>query len=799
MMENFVEVRAVVVLTAFLATGAVLARPPAVHASAALPGATDPGRLDALGPDGEALGPCPLEHTDVHAEIAGFVTRVRVKQTFSNPFDDPIEAVYTFPLSSDGAVDAMTIRAGERVIRGEVKLREEAREIYEAAKQGGHLAALLDEERANVFTQRVANLMPGESVEVEIQYVESLDYADGRFEFSFPMVVGPRFVPGVPVGHAGTGWSPDTERVPDASSITPPVAPPGVRAGHDVSLSVELAAGLPVVGLHSALHTIDVDRVDETHRRIRLRNQREIPNRDFVLRWIVAAEELESGVLVHRPDPGADGYVSFLLVPPERVAADEVAPREVVFVVDRSGSQSGKPLAHAKATILYAIDHLNPGDTFQVVSFSNAVEKLFPRPRVATKAAKREARAYVEGLRANGGTMMAEAVREVCSRPAPDNRLRIVSFMTDGYVGNDHEVIDLVRRLRGESRWFPFGTGNSTNRLLLDHIAREGGGEVEYVLLSDDPAESARRFHERIAAPVLTDVRIEFEGLDVKDPAPHRTPDLWAHRPLIVHARYGESGEGRVVLRGFRQGRPWKRALEVELPERAPANAPIASMWARARVNELLGRDLRGLQQGSFLEELRQVVESIALGHSLLTPFTSFVAVEERVVNEKGEVRTVTVPVEVPDGVDSSAIFGHTGGGPIVARSLPMAAMKRPSFRSAADPTAEGGPPARTAVLSEEEPETLPADSGPAVLSGDDAGKLGALLRALLEEGPEEKEELSVRVELEFGVSPDVERRLAAAGLEIGLVLDSALVGRIAVEDLEALLSLDEVRLVILP
>lgn len=743
----------------------------------------EPG-LDAVGPDGERLGPCPLEHTEVEAEIAGFVTRVRVTQTFSNPFSEPIEAVYTFPLSSDGAVDAMSIRTGDRTIRGQVRRREEARELYEGAKRAGRLAALLDEERPNVFTQRVANLVPGASVDVEIEYVESLDYADGRFEFSFPMVVGPRFVPGEPTGSSGTGWAPDTDRVPDGSRLTPPVAPQGVRAGHDVSLSVSLSAGLPIADLRSRLHEIDVEEVDATRRLVRLRRRDEIPNRDFVLQWRVAAEDLSSGVLVHRPGE-EPGFVTFLLVPPERVRPEAAAPREIVFVVDRSGSQAGRPLAQAKTAMLHAIDRLGPRDTFQVISFSNQVEKLFDRPRSATPATRERARTYVHGLQASGGTLMAEAVREVCAEPAPENRLRIVSFMTDGYVGNDHAVIDLVRKLRGTSRWFPFGTGNATNRYLLDHLAREGGGEVEYVLLDEDPREAAERFYQRIEAPVLTDVRLDFEGLALTDVAPHRLPDLWAHKPLVVHARYESGGAGRVVLRGFRNGRPWERALDVELPDRAAENRPIASMWARARVDGLLARDLRGLQQQSFAPELRAEVERIALAHQLLTPFTSFVAVEERVVNEGGRPRTVTVPVEVADGVDRSAVFGDVSA-TVVRAPAGLVSPAGPA-RAFASRKARvlGG-------LAEDAGVDRVGEARVVVVDPPVSEKLGALVVAELARVGV-GHEITVRVTLLAPVSPELERALEAAGLQLVVVLDRAVVGSIRGVDLDELVEIAQV------
>jgi Ca-activated chloride channel family protein len=600
------------------------------------------GTLDAVGRDGRSLGGCPLEHTDVSVEIAGFFARVSVTQRFANPFPDPIEAIYTFPLSERAAVDAMSIRSGDRTIRGEIRTREAAREAYEQARAEGKTAALLDEERPNVFTQSVANLMPGSAVTVQIEYVETLAYADGRFAFSFPTVVGPRFV-------RGGG------RVANASRLTPPIVPEGLRAGHDVSVAVSIDAGVPIGEIASALHEIDVQRPEPTRARVALRNQAELPNRDFVLRYEVASDRIRSAVLAHRA--GAEpGYATFVLVPPRRVPTAEAAPRELVFVVDRSGSQSGAPLAKAKETLLWMLDRLNPQDTFQIVSFSSSPEWLFAEPEPATHDAKRRARAYVEALSANGGTYMAEAVQAIAAKPAPGNRLRIVTFMTDGYVGNDLEVLHLVRSLRDRSRWFPFGTGNAVNRFLLDRMAKLGGGEAEYVLLNASGEEVASRFWERVATPVLTDVRIEVDGLALDDVYPRELGDVWAERPLVLHARYTNGGRGRVVLRGFRRGEPFAQTLEVDLPHREAEHAAIASLWARAKVDALLERDLCGLQRCQFDADLRKQVEAVALGHRLLTPFTSFVAVDERVVNGRRESTTVEVPVELPEGMEREGI-----------------------------------------------------------------------------------------------------------------------------------------------
>ncbi len=757
---------------------------------------TDLAGLHARGPDGEPLGDCPLEHTDVEVEISGFVARVRVTQRFSNPFSDPIEAIYTFPLSQRAAVDAMWMRTGDREIRGEIERREEARRRYEEALQRGQVAALLDQERPNVFTQSIANLMPGAQIEVEIHYVETLAYEDGTFEFSFPTVVGPRFIPGQPTGASGTGWSPDTTRVPDASRITPPVTPPGTRAGHDLSIAVDIEAGVPILDVASELHEIDVDRESASRARVRLRQRATIPNRDFVLRYAVADDKMRSAVLAHRPG-GEDGYVSFVLLPPRRVTPRSAAPKELVFVVDRSGSQRGLPLAKAKETLLWILDHMNPNDTFQVIDFGNRANLLFDRPQLASPEMKRTARAHIEALEANGGTFMAEAIRRVASIPADENRLRIVTLMTDGYIGNDFEVIDLVRRLRGSSRWFPFGTGNSTNRFLLENMAREGGGEVEYVLLDSPGEEVARRFWERIASPVLTDVRLEFRGLEVTDIHPSVPSDLWAQKPLVVHARYRRPGRGRVILHGYRQGRPYRQELEVYLPEREPHHDALASMWARARVDALMRRDLPGLQSGSFRESLREEIEEVALAHRLLTQFTSFVAVEDRVVNEGGISRTVTVPVEMPQGVRYEGVFGAAGR---VARgrAFPMAAAagiasKSRSTRTAAQFSSEP----QLARKLNEAPAPLPA--GERELSPSARRRLAAELQSLLQGGDASSLGLDVadgkvRVKVALrDTSAEALERLTALGLRISQVTDDSVVGTIAVDALANLAEADAV------
>ena len=749
------------------------------------------GALDAIGKDGRPLGGCPLEHTDVQVTVSGFVARVVVTQRFASAFAEPVEALYTFPLSERAAVDAMTMKVGDAVIHGEIQRREDARKAYEDAKARGQVASLLDEERRNVFTQSVANLMPGERVEIRIEYVEPLEFEAGTFELVVPTVVGPRFSP------------PGTK---DADPVTPPVTAEGTRAGHDVSIAVDIDAGVPIRDVSAALHAIEVERPEPSRARVRLRDQAEIPNRDFSLRWTVSADEVQSAFLAHRS--GADdGYVSLVLLPPERVSADSAAPKEMIFVVDRSGSQMGAPLEKAKETMRYALDHMNPNDTFQVIDFGSTSHALFASPQQASPAMRREARTYIDALEANGGTMMAEAIERVCRIAADANRLRIVVFMTDGYVGNDIEVLELVQRLRGTSRWFPFGTGNSVNRFLIDGMARLGGGEPEYVLLNASAEEVGRRFYDRIAAPVLTDVAVAWEGLDAVDVFPVRHADLWAERPLIVHARYRRAGSGQVVLTGFQRGKPYRQVLPVTLPERAEEHGAIASIWARAKVDELASQDLGAMQSGRFPEPLKEQIVRVALAHRLLTPFTSFVAVEDRVVNQGGESVTVRVPVEMPDGVRYEGIFGSAASAADASGAATSQAFV--ALRSAPSAQAEGRPaaarpraPGDAAPPTAGSGETVGGRGAPVATPLPDAvrGRLAASLLALLEGGPDAAAAAPVangwvRVKVELVAASAVAiRGLQAGGLQIEAIVRNRIHGLVRVSDLARLAGAEGVR-----
>ena len=616
------------------------------------------GSLTVVDAKGNPKAMCPLKHTEVKAEISGFISRVVVTQHFVNPFKEKIEAVYAFPLPQNAAVDDMTMIVGERTVRGKILPREEARAVYEAAKSSGKVAGLLDQERPNIFTQSVANILPGEQVKITISYVEKLSYVNGAYEFVYPMGVGPRYIPGVQTrnhGRSGGGYSPDTDRVPDASRITPNPPPPGMRSGHDISLDVTLDAGLIIDNLTSQTHPVDIQRPDIHSARLRLKENSTIPNKDFILRYDVAGQAIQDAVLSHRSEKG--GFFTMILQPPDRVMPADVTPKELIFVLDTSGSMNGFPIEKAKETMKLALDSLYPSDTFNLITFAGDTEILFPKPVPATNENMRKAQAFLLSRSGAGGTEMMTAIKAALEPSDDQSHVRIVCFMTDGYVGNDMEIISEVQKHQN-ARVFAFGIGSSVNRFLLDKIADAGRGEVEYVGLNDDGSAAARRFHERVRNPLLTDISIDWNGLAVADVYPQRIPDLFSAKPVVVTGRFTSPGRATIRLKGKMAGQDYVREIPVELPETMASHDVLASLWARARVDNLMDQDYQGAQSGNMRADLKDTITQLGIEYRLMTQFTSFVAVEERVVTDGGQPRRIDVPVEVPEGVNRATAYG---------------------------------------------------------------------------------------------------------------------------------------------
>jgi Ca-activated chloride channel homolog len=598
------------------------------------------GELDAFDKKGKQIGECPLKNTNVKAEISGFLSRVKVTQEFENKFTEPIEAVYVFPLPQNSAVDDMTMKIGERTIRGKIMKRDEAKQVYDAARNAGQTASLLDQERPNIFTQAVANIMPGEKITIEISYVETLKYEDGSYEFMFPMVVGPRYKPA----------SMTTEQ---KQAITPPVALK-TRAGHDISIEISLDAGVPVEEIRSTSHELETVNLSSNSANIKLKADKVIPNKDFILRYDVSGKKINDAVLTN--SNGKGGYFSLILQPPDKIESRDVTPKEIVFVVDTSGSMGGFPLDKAKESMKMALDGLYPNDTFNLITFAGDTSILFDKPVPATKGNLEKAQKFLETREGGGGTEMMKAIKAALDPSDSQQHLRIVCFMTDGYVGNEGEILSEIQK-HPNARVFSFGIGSSVNRFLLDKMSEEGRGEVEYVALTDDGSKAAKRFHERIRNPLLTDISIDWNGLEVADVYPKRQPDLFSAKPVIIHGRYTKSGSGTIKLKGKFAGQEVVREIPVNFNDNATGNDVLATLWARTRIDDLMSTDYNSVaQNGKTKPEIEQTITQLGLEFRLMTQFTSFVAVEEKVVNQNGKPVRVDVPVELPKGVSDKAI-----------------------------------------------------------------------------------------------------------------------------------------------
>lgn len=635
----------------------------------------------------EQIVECPLKHTDVKVNISGFIARVTVTQTFHNPYDEKIEAVYVFPLPHTAAIDDMTMTVGERQIVGLIKRRAEAQALYQEAIEQGKTASLLEQERPNIFTQSVGNIQPNDAVRIEISYVDVLDYDMGAYEFHFPMVVGPRYIPGTPtskmpelpnelkgkVGESeapldapldgadpsGTGVAPDTDRVPDASRITPPVLKPGYRTAHDISLSVLLDAGVPIQDIQIVNHKADVDRMDASGAAAVLSPADSIPNKDFVMKYAVVGEKPEMAVLAHSKGP-EQGYFMLMIQPKLDVELAEAPPREIVFLVDVSGSMRGEPTQKVKETMHHFLRLTKRKDTVQVITFSNRADKLFEKPVPATQANIEHALNFTQQMRGSGGTEMLNAIKLVLNEPVDQERVRIVVMLTDGYIGNEAEIIaEIDRRAGDQIRFSAIGIGTSPNRYLIDGVAKHGGGLADVIELNTDPGPLVAQISERIHRAQLAKIQIDWNGLSVYETYPRRIPELWAGRPVLMFGRYGAGGRQKIELAGSAEGKPLKYKLHVTLPDTQSAHDVLSKVWARKKIEDISAQ-LHAADAPEIIEE----ITNIALTHRLMTQYTSFVAVDEndrQPINQEAKApRQVVVPVPLPEGTDYQGFYNQS-------------------------------------------------------------------------------------------------------------------------------------------
>jgi Ca-activated chloride channel family protein len=596
------------------------------------------GSLQALDASGKPGRECPLKHTSVKAEVSGFISRVTVTQDFENPFTDKIEAIYTFPLPQSAAVDDLTMLIGDRTIKGKVMRREEAKATYAAAKELGKVAALLNQERPNIFTQAVANILPGQQIRIVISYVETLKYEEGSYEWVFPMVIGERY-----------GDSTDQTSKP---STAPRI--PGVRSGHDISIEVEIDAGVPVQSLNSETHETEVEQPDERRAVVRLKDRNTIPNKDFVLTYQVAGPAINDAVLAHRSERG--GFFTLILQPPQRVSAEDVRPKELVFVVDTSGSMEGFPLKKAKETMDLALDTLYPYDTFNVITFAGDTDILFSEPQPATPENVRKAKKFLAKKDGDGGTEMMKAITAALAPSDSQQHLRIACFLTDGQVGNDREIIAEVKKYKN-ARVFAMGFGDAPNRYLLDNMSHYGRGDVDYVSQAGNTSGVAHRFNERVRNPLLTDITIEWSpSLSISEIYPKSIPDLWSAKPVMISGRYEQGGKGTIRLKGKMAGQDFVREIPVELPETEDSHDVLATLWARRKIDELTGEELHTVENGKMNDEAREEITQLGVKFRLMTQYTSFVAVDEMIFTGPEESRTVDIAQTTSNGGTYSTV-----------------------------------------------------------------------------------------------------------------------------------------------
>ncbi len=602
-----------------------------------------PGSGAMLAVRGEKEIPLPLKHTAVQAEVSGYIATVSVTQQFHNPFDEKIEAKYIFPLPQNAAVNDFIMVIGERRIRGVIREREEAQQIYLEARRQGYTASLLTQERPNIFTQSVANIEPGKAIDVVMKYFNTLAYHDGRYSFVFPTVVGPRFnPPGTSdgIGAAARGSHGITGQKTEITYLKP-----GERSGHDIAINVDIDAGVAIEDVTSINHAVTTKFVSKEKVSVALKPHDTVPNKDFILEYKVAGKRIKSSLLAHRDERG--GFFTLMLYPPEELTSLRTAPMEMIFVLDCSGSMSGAPIEKAKTAVRRALRNLGPGDTFQIIRFSNNASQLGSTPVPATESNVRRGLSYLKSLHGSGGTMMIEGIKAALDFPHDPDRFRIVSFMTDGYIGNEADIFREIRDRLGASRIFSFGIGQSVNRYLLEGMAKIGRGAVAYVGLDESAGAKVDAFYNRVRHPALTDISIDWGGLEVSDCFPLKVQDLFVGRPVIVTGRFQGGGKTTIRITGTIPGYEEKKIeLAVDLDREGVQHAGIPSIWARKQIASLTEQNIYNPD-----EELEQSITQLALAYNLVSSYTSFVAVDASRRTEGTEGTVVPAAVPVPEGV----------------------------------------------------------------------------------------------------------------------------------------------------
>ncbi|MGY5779677.1 marine proteobacterial sortase target protein [Rhizobium sp. LEGMi135b] len=598
----------------------------------------------------------PRLATDVDIDVSGPTARAVLTQAFENTTDKWVEALYVFPLPEDSAVYSLKMIVGNRVVVADIKEKQAARAIYEQARKQGKKAALVEQQRPNVFTNAVANIGPHEKIVVQIEYQQAVRLADGRFSLRVPLVVAPRYTPqdAVPITQQAdlkAGWG-QSKQSPSRKASDKPISAPLMAPGGDrtnpVTLKVNLNAGFPLDDVKSLYHAVKIDKVSDTERRIALDGDA-TADRDFVLEWNAVASNVPS-VGLFREHVGKDDYVLAYVTPPA-VATPQKAGREVVFVVDNSGSMGGTSIEQARASLDYALSRLEPNDRFNVIRFDDTMTKFFPDSVMATTENIASARGFVTSLQAAGGTEMLPPLHAALDDSHQANGLRQVIFLTDGEVNNEQQLLDAIAQSRGRSRIFMVGIGSAPNTYLMSRAAELGRGSFTHIGSVAEVNERMRALFDKLENPAVTDVAASFSEKNVSL-SPNQLPDIYHGEPLVLAARMGKAA-GTLTVSGMVGDQPWTISLPLDQASNAKG---ISKIWARrqiddAEVNLTLGK----ITQADADKRILQ----LALDHHLVTRLTSLVAVDTRRLRPTNAPLTAAdIPLQLPAGWDYDKLLG---------------------------------------------------------------------------------------------------------------------------------------------
>jgi Ca-activated chloride channel family protein len=599
---------------------------------------------------------------DVDLTVSGPTIRARVTQVFRNPTQNWVEATYVYPLPEGGAVDTLKIVAGDRIIVGDIRERQQARVIYEKARLSGQKAALTEQERPNIFTNSVANIGPGETVLIQIEYQEPVHQAGNEFSLRVPLVVGPRYNPtpivqSVDMRADGGGWgSASSDPVPDRDRVTASVLDPARNAPvNPTSITVHLQAGFPLGEVKSPHHAVRIESPDNSTRIIRLAEGEVPADRDFELTWKPAAEEAPSVGLFREHVGNADYLLAFVTPPSVEQAEKKPLPREVIFVIDNSGSMGGTSIVQAKASLIYALGRLQPGDRFNVIRFDDTMDVLFRDPVPADAQHIGQATSFVTSLQAAGGTEMVPAMRAALTDHDTDsaaNYLRQVVFLTDGDISNEQQLFETITAMRGRSRVFMIGIGSAPNTYLMTRAAELGRGAFTHIGSVDQVEERMRDLFAKLENPAVTGLTAKFSDA-AADITPAAIPDLYRDEPLVLAAKLDKL-KGSVEIKGRIGDRPWVVTLPLA---QAAEGKGLSKLWARRKISDAeVARTTRQVSP----EEADKTILALALEHRLVSRLTSLVAVDKTPSRPEGEpLKLAELPLNLPAGWDFAKVFGE--------------------------------------------------------------------------------------------------------------------------------------------